>query len=305
MAVAQTVWAQQPSYDEHHIVQFINTARARASLPPLAHDPRLSAVARGHSYDMASNWFFGHDSPTTGDIYSRLNRAKVPYNAATQNIAIATSPHAAHKSLMRNSANRAALLSPAYTHLGVGVVRVGLRLMVTENLISAGIPRRISPWASNPVSSPWIRVAPQASSQPPALVQNTEAPVEAQEPRPRRRRRRTASPQECSLEGEWRGTAPAGMLRGNGITFTFWNNGTARGSSGSISLNSRWSREGNLVTINDIDAHPSYAACPASQTGRYTLSFSQDCRSVHVVDGGDICRHRNQTLAGLQARRVR
>jgi hypothetical protein len=96
------------------------------------------------------------------------------------------------------------------------------------------------------------------------------------------------------------------MLRGRPVTFEFWGSGsgTARGSSGSITLDSRWVRQGDLFNITDVSANPSIAACPASQTGQYTISFSADCQSVHVVSGNDVCSHRSMTLRGLQARRI-
>ncbi len=45
------------------VVELTNGERARAGLPPLAADARLTAAAQGHSADMVARDFYSHTSP--------------------------------------------------------------------------------------------------------------------------------------------------------------------------------------------------------------------------------------------------
>jgi hypothetical protein len=276
------------------------------------------AVARGHSTDMAQNWFFGHVSPTTGALANRLRRYNMSYRTASQNIAYAASPRGAHATLMRDSSNRANVLNREYTHVGVGVVRVGGRLMVTETFVGAHMhragyapARRVSTWSPWGAArrvvmpSPWsVRSSAQPQPQATTPAEPTRSPSRFEQWRARRAAERQQADQ-CAIEGTWQGRVPNGLLRGRTVTFVFRNNNTATGSSGSITTNTSWTRQGNTLAIRDISATPSMAACPSSQTGQYNITFGSDCQSVRVVSGSDFCRHRNLTLQGLQASRVR
>lgn len=109
---------------------------------------------------------------------------------------------------------------------------------------------------------------------------------------------------QCSVIGQWRGIVPDGILTGRPIDLTFWEGGAARGIAGSITLDTAWTLQGNVVTITDVRASPAAAACPSSQVGRYSISFTPDCGTVQADAIEDPCAHRRMTLGGLRGSRV-
>src|SRR5579871_6683225 len=60
---------------EHDMFERLNRDRAAGGLPPLAYDDDLAAIGRAHSTDMRDHHFFAHESPTTGKLEDRLDRA--------------------------------------------------------------------------------------------------------------------------------------------------------------------------------------------------------------------------------------
>ena len=60
---------------EHRVHDLIDQVRVDHRLGALAFDERLSAIARGHSRDMASRSFFGHTNPDGLDATARGKRA--------------------------------------------------------------------------------------------------------------------------------------------------------------------------------------------------------------------------------------
>ncbi|MGM0575255.1 MAG: CAP domain-containing protein [Myxococcota bacterium] len=100
----------------------VDADRARFGLPPLERDPRLDAVARAHSADMAENGFFGHVSPTTGSVSDRLGAVGYKSGMHAENIARNDTIHDAQSGLMRSIGHRRNILSPEATRVGVGVV---------------------------------------------------------------------------------------------------------------------------------------------------------------------------------------
>src|SRR5262245_15608031 len=63
---------------EHAMFQRLNRDRAAHGLHALKYDERLADIGRYHSQDMRDHKFFDHDSPTTGALDNRLNRAGYP-----------------------------------------------------------------------------------------------------------------------------------------------------------------------------------------------------------------------------------
>ncbi len=61
---------------EVRIHALINRERERHGLAPLAHDDRLSRIARSHSCDMARRGYFSHESPEGSDFSDRYREAR-------------------------------------------------------------------------------------------------------------------------------------------------------------------------------------------------------------------------------------
>jgi len=110
-----------PAEFESRMLTLLNEARREARVPELASDSQLRAVAIGHTADMIAGGFFGHASPTTGEVDNRLKRAGVRVPFAGENIAQADTPEIAHRVLMDSPGHRTNMLFPKFTHVGIGV----------------------------------------------------------------------------------------------------------------------------------------------------------------------------------------
>lgn len=156
IASAQTIDRSESS----SLVTWINQARAERHLAPLASDPRLDSLAEAHSADMATWGYFSHQSPTTGTVEDRAATAGVRWRALGENIAFNQSTRAAHEALMR-SPGHYANITGAYRSVGVGIVRSGDGVYVTEvfGTLVDPLPARAEPQAqpsqpSQPAQAP-------------------------------------------------------------------------------------------------------------------------------------------------------
>jgi uncharacterized protein YkwD len=107
--------------------QLLNGARANNGLAPLQSHGTLVGLARWRSSDMIQRDYFSHDIPGTGcQVYCYFDSNGLVYSLGGENIAWnsghddATSPVAAHEGFMNSPGHRANILSPAWTHGGVG-----------------------------------------------------------------------------------------------------------------------------------------------------------------------------------------
>jgi uncharacterized protein YkwD len=105
----------------------VNDERAARGLPPLKWDPWLAGYAGGWSANMSANGF------RHSDIGSLLGA----YGFVGENIAMGShgvTVGGLHTALMHSDGHRANMLSPGFTHLGVGVYCAGDgSLWITED----------------------------------------------------------------------------------------------------------------------------------------------------------------------------
>lgn len=113
------------SADEQRMLDLVNLERARVGLAALQVDPTLVALARLKSEDMVARGYFGHMSPTYGSPFAMMDRAGVKYRYAGENLAGAPTVDIAHRALMNSPGHRANILSPNFTHVGIGIARGG------------------------------------------------------------------------------------------------------------------------------------------------------------------------------------
>ncbi len=118
---------------EQQLVQLLNLERARAGLPSLKVDDRLTQAARAHSRLMAQAKQLSHQFPGELPLSKRLAAANLRFNSDAENVAYDYSVQAAHEGLMHSPPHRANILSPQYNTVGVGVVRSGDVLWVTQD----------------------------------------------------------------------------------------------------------------------------------------------------------------------------
>ena len=119
---------------EAEMLKLVNAERKAAGLGALAADPELTEVARRHSTDMFARGYFAHDTPEGLDPFDRIREAKVRFQTAGENLALAQSVQVAHRGLMNSPGHRANILRPQFGRLGIGIMDGGrFGVMVTQN----------------------------------------------------------------------------------------------------------------------------------------------------------------------------
>ncbi len=107
---------------ENQLFESINSTRTQNGLAALEWDSALAQEARAHSTDMVEHGFFGHVSPTHGNLRQRLGDAGFTTSVARENVARDTSLSHAHGSLMASPGHRANVLAPDVDRIGIGIV---------------------------------------------------------------------------------------------------------------------------------------------------------------------------------------
>lgn len=118
---------------EQQLVAMINQERARAGLPALKVDDRLTQAARAHSVLMAQKKQLSHQFPGELPLQERLAATHLRFNSDAENVAYDYSVQQAHEGLMHSPPHRENILSPKYNTIGIGVVRSGEIIWVTED----------------------------------------------------------------------------------------------------------------------------------------------------------------------------
>jgi uncharacterized YkwD family protein len=115
----------EPSADlnnlERNMLNLVNNERSKNNLPLLKNDPELTRIARIKAQDMVDNNYFSHYSPTYGSPFDMMDAFNIEYLYAGENIAANSSVNQAHNALMNSSGHRKNILSPNFTHIGIGI----------------------------------------------------------------------------------------------------------------------------------------------------------------------------------------
>ncbi|HYH95614.1 CAP domain-containing protein, partial [Hyalangium sp.] len=90
-------------------------------LAQLSPDAALDRVAQDYSDRMTREGFFAHVAPDGTDLRQRLAGAGSVYRSVGENLGQATGPLAAHFGIEHSPGHRKNLLSPQFTHAGIGV----------------------------------------------------------------------------------------------------------------------------------------------------------------------------------------
>lgn len=110
---------------EQQMVTLVNQARAQNNLPALQVDMQVTNVARVKAQDMIDNNYFSHNSPKYGSPFDMMKSFGVNFVKAGENIAGNQNVQAAHNALMNSPGHRQNILSPDYTHIGIGIKQGG------------------------------------------------------------------------------------------------------------------------------------------------------------------------------------
>jgi uncharacterized protein YkwD len=105
---------------EKRLFDLINAERQKASLPPLALDPAVEAVARSVADDYLKQ---AQGQAPSFNLDEALKKAGVGTLLVLQNPMAAPSVEDIHALVMMNATNRSNLLSSQVTHAGVGMVQ--------------------------------------------------------------------------------------------------------------------------------------------------------------------------------------
>ena len=124
---------------ERQLVDLINQERAKQGIPLLQVDPRLTQAARKHTDTMVQHHALAHEVDGEPAIGTRFYNEKLPSDKQAENIAFAPTVTADHQGIMQSPPHRANVLKPDYNVVGVGVVRSGGGLWVTEDFAHTSI----------------------------------------------------------------------------------------------------------------------------------------------------------------------
>jgi uncharacterized YkwD family protein len=106
---------------ELRVVDLTNEERRKNGLQILQPDTALSNVAQEKSNDMQAKNYFSHTSPTYGSPFDMMRDFGVTYRSAGENIAMGQrSAEEVVNAWMNSEGHRKNILSPNFTHIGVG-----------------------------------------------------------------------------------------------------------------------------------------------------------------------------------------
>lgn len=112
---------------EQGLFDATNARRASQGLAPLRANGYLVGVARIRSQDMATNDYFAHTSPVTGDTaFSLMDAYGIGFGWAGENLAMNNYPAAeavgvADQALWDSPPHKENILNPNYTEMGIGL----------------------------------------------------------------------------------------------------------------------------------------------------------------------------------------
>lgn len=128
---------------EQALFDATNARRASQGLPALRPNQNIVGVARIRSQDMATNNYFAHESPVTGDTaFSLMDAYGISYGWAGENLAMNNYPagecaSVADQALWGSPPHRENMLNANYTEMGIGF-RVGADGMCYFTIIFQG-----------------------------------------------------------------------------------------------------------------------------------------------------------------------
>jgi hypothetical protein len=122
---------------ERQIFEWTNQERAKVNAPGLKWNNRLVLAARLHSDEMARQKDLSHQLQGEPVFTERLSERGARFSAAAENVGFGDDAETLQMGWMHSPPHRANLLNPAYTDMGVGIVRSGNRLWATEDFATA------------------------------------------------------------------------------------------------------------------------------------------------------------------------
>jgi uncharacterized protein YkwD len=107
---------------EQRLIGLINEYRAQNKVKPLKENAELSKYGRNYCVEMATNRFFDHTSPVSGDLYKRVvKNFPKKWKLAGENLGMFTGDaNALLEAFKESYSHNENLLTQQYTSIGVG-----------------------------------------------------------------------------------------------------------------------------------------------------------------------------------------
>ncbi len=118
---------------EKQLLSLVNQDRAKEGIAQLEANEQLARAARKHSQRMAEADEMQHQLDGEEPLALRLGDENVRSDRDGENIALDNDVPNAHVMLMRSPLHRANILSPKFNAVGIGVVRNGNVIYITED----------------------------------------------------------------------------------------------------------------------------------------------------------------------------
>lgn len=108
---------------EKRMLADLNTTRARAGLPMLRLDNKLTQVALQHGIDMAEHNYFAHESQDGKSPFERMKADRIPFAWAGENLAMSPDETTAYQALLQSPEHLANIMQRHFTKVGIAAVQ--------------------------------------------------------------------------------------------------------------------------------------------------------------------------------------
>jgi len=126
---------------EQQILELANQARQQAGVVPLQEDPGLTQAALSHTQSMAGQQQLSHQFAGEPSLNDRLAiNTNLHLDRAGENVAYAATVERVQAVLMASPPHRENLMNPGYNVVGIGVMRAGDTLYVTQDFGHGSTP---------------------------------------------------------------------------------------------------------------------------------------------------------------------
>lgn len=118
---------------ERELVERINRSREGQGLPRLEWSSKLAEAARAHSLSMAKRGQLTHRLPDEPELRQRVASTGLRFDFVGENVGRGGDSRELHNDFLHSPGHRANILDPRANVVGVGAVRAGEDLYVTED----------------------------------------------------------------------------------------------------------------------------------------------------------------------------
>jgi uncharacterized protein YkwD len=110
---------------ETKMFKLVNEERKKQGIKELEWNSKIVLVARNYAQKMWQERYFGHVSPEGEDVGDRLNKARIKFGLAGENLALAPTVSTAFTGLMNSEGHRENILDKRFRKVGIGVIDNG------------------------------------------------------------------------------------------------------------------------------------------------------------------------------------